>query len=373
MKGIILNLLVCTFSALFLASCVEVDSTDPDPTPTPTTSQYNVETISGRTDGKGLDLVIAGDAFTERDLGSFKTAVKEFAEYLSNYEPMLAKQSKAWNIHRVDVISDTSDLDSSTDTAFESFYNCDGHTRRMICLDESKVQVEMAKAVPQYDFIIVIVNSTEYGGAGGVVATFSMNSYAKEIAIHELGHLLANLGDEYSVGGQSAPYSEPDYPNITINNNPTTVKWRHWLNDPYVDLYEGGMYTETGVWRPTNDSFMRTLGQPFYPVNLEAWSLALYSEIGTYYSKMPRSSSPSHRAGTELEFSVELSLGSQVQRVNWYVNEVLYQENSTSFRCCSTATGDYQVRAEVSDISGAIVSDPNNYSSSSIAWNVSVN
>jgi hypothetical protein len=371
MNGILRNLIVCAFCSLFLASCVEEENADPDPTPT--TSQYNVETISGRTDGKGLDLVITGDAFTERDLASFKTAAREFAEYLSSYDPVLAKQSGAWNIHRVDVISDTSDLDSSTDTAFESYYNCDGYTRRMICLDEAKVQVEMAKAVPQYDFIIVIVNSTEYGGAGGVVATFSMNSYAKEIAIHELGHLLANLGDEYSVGGQSAPYYEPDKPNITINNNPATVKWRHWLNDPYVDLFEGAMYTETGVWRPTNDSFMRNLGQPLYPVNLEAWSLALYSEIGTFYSKTPQASSLSHRSGSELEFRVELSIGSQVQRVNWYVNGELFQTNSTTFRCCSTATSDYDVRAEISDISGAILLDPNHYSSTSIAWNVSVN
>jgi hypothetical protein len=106
-----------------------------------------------------LDLVITGDGFTEADLESFKTAANDFVEYMGNYDPLLTKQLRAWNIHRIDVVSATSNLESDVDTAFESYYNCGGKIRRIICLDDEKVQVEMAKAVLQFDYFIVIVNS----------------------------------------------------------------------------------------------------------------------------------------------------------------------------------------------------------------------
>jgi hypothetical protein len=376
MKGIIFKFVTYIIVVMVLASCVggESDKGSSDPPQTTTsTSSYNVETLTGRTDGKGLDLVITGDGFTESNLDSFKVAVREFVSFMGNYDPLLEKQMKAWNIHRVDVISATSDLESEIDTAFEAYYNCGGYARRIICLDYDKVQSEMAKAVPQFDYILVIVNSSEYGGAGGPAATISMNAHAKAIAIHELGHTLANLGDEYTAGGLSAPATEPDNPNITINNNPATVKWRHWLGDPNVDLYEGAMYTTTGVWRPTYDSFMNNIGRPLYPVNQEAWSLALYSEVGTHYSQTPESASVTHTSGSALDFSVELSIGEDVQRVDWYVDGVLALSGSATFTCCSNKAGDYTVQAEITDVSGAIIADPNNFASSHISWNVSVN
>jgi hypothetical protein len=384
MKGIISKLILCPLFAISLISCgsdnkssdsdpLVTDTTDStDNTPT-TTSPYNVETLFGRTDGKGIDLVIIGDAFTESDMDLFKAAASELTDYLFSYEPLFKKQSKGWNIHRVDVISETSDLESTTDTAFESYYNCTG-IQRAICLDDGKVLVEIAKAVPQFDYILVLINNSEYGGAAvSALSTVSMHDDSKSYAIHELGHMVANLADEYTYGAESAPISEPTYPNVTLNTNPETVKWKHWLSDPNVDIFEGGLNVQTGVWRPTNDSIMHNLYQPFYPVNLEAWTLAIYSEIGTHYSITPESNTLSHLAGSEIDFSVELSLGDDAQKVDWYVDGVLTLSNSRTFSCCSSNTDNYSVRAEISDISGAVKSDPNNYSSSSIIWNVTVN
>ena len=123
-----------------------------------------------------------------------------------------------------------------------------------------------------------------------------------------MGHSFAGLADEYDYGSSSAsaPTSEPSQPNVTINNDSTTVKWKIWMDDQNavlcgqnspscVGLFEGGKYVETGVWRPVYNSIMRALNYPFYVVNMEAWTMAVYEALTTtYYSKTPSFSGVSH-------------------------------------------------------------------------------
>src|SRR5690348_17510809 len=81
---------------------------------------------------------------------------------------------------------------------------------------------------------MVIVNSTQYGGSGGAVATFSTNASAQEIGLHEMGHTAFGFADEYEyyagcgadAGHDHHPGVEPAQPNVTINTNRDTIKWR---------------------------------------------------------------------------------------------------------------------------------------------------
>lgn len=51
---------------------------------------------------------------------------------------------------------------------------------------------------PADDVTVVMVNTSRYGGCGGVRAVYAAgNGSATEIAVHELGHALAGLADEY--------------------------------------------------------------------------------------------------------------------------------------------------------------------------------
>lgn len=50
------------------------------------------------------------------------------------------------------------------------------------------------------DMVDLIINSKKYGGSGGAIATNSIVSSAKWIAIHEVGHSYAKLADEYTYG-----------------------------------------------------------------------------------------------------------------------------------------------------------------------------
>ena len=56
------------------------------------------------------------------------------------------------------------------------------------------------------DYSVLIVNSNVYGGSGGEFCVASLNTSSLEMMLHELGHTVADLGDEYwtAPGGESA-------------------------------------------------------------------------------------------------------------------------------------------------------------------------
>ncbi|MDH5377941.1 MAG: M64 family metallo-endopeptidase [Gammaproteobacteria bacterium] len=372
--------------------------------------------LQGRSDGKGVDLVIIGDAFTATDQPRFRDAVQKYIDHFSTYDPLFAKQVSAWNIHRLDLISPTSNLDELT--PLEAHFYCIPNIRRALCVDSTTARIAVSAVVPQYDEIVVLVNTDTGGGTGGAsVAVSNVSSSSDPLVIaswldtilHEMGHSFAGLGDEYidnTLGGLQASFSyEPPYPNLTINNDTATVKWNLWLDDPNVDVFEGGLYYSLGVWRPTFTSMMREFSQPFYAVNLEAWTLALYDSLmpfatsKTFFSFLPVGTLPqrylgdspdgdifidrvetnvSHALGGQFTYSVEQSIGATVQQVDWYVNDILTLSNSTSFTCCTAQSSNYKVTAKVYDISGAVRNDESNSSNldnitrDNIVWNVTL-
>lgn len=94
---------------------------------------------------------------------------------------------------------------------------------RAICVDNKKVFEFVQAERPFYDHVMVLVNGQRIGGAafGGI----GVITYGDVPAmLHELGHTFAGLGDEYE-GDFSAPTYEPNFPNLTINNDPASVKW----------------------------------------------------------------------------------------------------------------------------------------------------
>ena len=353
-------------------------------------SSQNV-TLQGRSDGKGVDLIVTGDGFKVDELDDFRTAAQNYIDYMFAYDDNISNHKSAWNVHRLDAISDTDCIDystednvsCSTESAYGAFYWCGG-AERMLCFDFFAVISKVSAVFPQYDNVIILVNSTKYGGAGGTgIGTASLHADSNNVALHEMGHSFAGLADEYTYGGTSAPSSEPSDPNVTINNDNTTVKWNIWMDDQNavlcgqsspscIGLFEGGYYVETGVWRPTETSFMRNERDPIYPVNQEAWTMAVYAALTTtYYSKTPSSDNVSHSQGSTLNYSIELAMDNSSQQVDWYVDNVSTQANSTSFTCCDNKTDNYTVTANIWDWTGVIRKD-NSTSSTTINWSVTL-
>jgi hypothetical protein len=131
----------------------------------------------------------------------------------------------------------------------------------------------------------VTVNDTQYGGGGGRYAVYAGgNAASLEVALHEVGHSFAGLADEYDYGGATARYkgSEPTEPDVTTD--PAGAKWAHWIGYEQpgigtIGVYEGGYYHQFGIYRPSLDSKMRSLNQPFDAIAREQIILKIYDYV----------------------------------------------------------------------------------------------
>ena len=338
-------------------------------------------TLKGRTDGKGFDLVFVADGFTQDEMPQFFQAVQNYRSFSEQYEPVFNLQKNAWNIHLIQIPSQDSGVDepkSGTfkDTVFDSSFECEW-VDRIICVNQEKVLDVVSDHFPQYDAILVLANSSRSGGAslGNNIITSAMSKNLNQTIIHELGHALANLGDEYTYGGGDLPTREPSNPNLTLNEFAYNVKWGHWLDlnlgQASIGVFEGGKYLEYGVWRPTNNSVMRTLGQPFHAVNLEAWSLALYRHTGTYLNSVPDTGALQQNENGQT-FEIELTLGEEVQSIEWRIDDELVTPQATNRLFVPAQNQDYIVQASISDSSQVIRKDNNKFSQDTLTWWVSV-
>lgn len=170
---------------------------------------------------------------------------------------------------------------------------CDG-LERLLCVDEDRAKSYAALA-PGVDQIAAIANSAKYGGAGYTdeeMATFSGgNERAGEVLPHELGHSLGDLADEYdyyAYPGDGSRYDGPEFSEVNVSVRDAgrmraeRAKWWYWLGAPSPDgdvvgAYEGGYYTQYGVYRPTPNSLMKSLGREFNSVGREKMIQSFYT------------------------------------------------------------------------------------------------
>lgn len=243
-----------------------------------------------------VDIVILGDGYTAAELGKYAADVESFVGGLFAQDPY-AEYRQYFNVHRVDVVSSESGSDHPDrtpavfkNTALDSTYNCAG-IQRLICVSASKVNSVLASSVmpAMRDVVLVIVNDTEYGGSGGSIAVASIHPAVVELVLHELGHTLGLLADEYSGGGPACSASlEPPEANATKQTTRGLIKWGLWIDAStpvptpgatagVPGLYEGAKYCFTELFRPTFDSKMRTLSRPFDQVNTEQLVKRIYN------------------------------------------------------------------------------------------------
>lgn len=351
--------------------------------------RYQMTTMKGRTDGKGVDLVILADGFSKDELPQFEQATNDFIKDFIQEDTIKVHQN-AWNIHRIDSISQQSGADFPEDdvyveTVFDSYFQC-GNIARLLCINSSKVLAVTARIAPQFDQVLVIVNSPTYGGGGGQVATFSLAQSATDVAIHELGHSFAGLADEYDYGATNdtvyEPY-EPYEPNVTTITNPTEVKWRHWFEDinniptksgqAGVGLFEGARYHAKNYYRPLDNSIMKVLAEPFGPVNAEAWALNVYGTAGSLLSIEPTEESINHVVDTPLVFKINPIHAPENSKITWWVNDIERDSDvskPTQLTLNTPPSANYSVKVEIVDNSGLIKKDTEQLAMDSFTWSV---
>jgi len=219
-----------------------------------------VKIIDNGPDSENIVLTIMGDGFTAAEQALFITKATELCGYLLGKHPFSSFQD-VFNVYAIKVISNQSgaaeNLGDTVDNYFGSKFYFDGKTERLLYTPyTSRVTELLNHYTPLYDMAALLVNSTKYGGAGGSISVISSHETATETLVHELGHSVGNLADEYWWVGREAP-------NMTKNNNPATIKWRHWLNVEDVGIYAFAEDEDPNWYRPHEYCTMRYLYQPF--------------------------------------------------------------------------------------------------------------
>ena len=138
---------------------------------------------------------------------------------------------------------------------------------------------------PQGGVVLLIAHNLIHGGSAGMEyvadrTSFSVSTvepkFAKTLWHESVGHSIGWLADEYVERGNTDMipadtrnwnewnYNRYDYcRNVAFTDDPTKVWWADFIGDErYADenigVYEGGIYWAQGVWRPTENSIMRT-------------------------------------------------------------------------------------------------------------------
>lgn len=201
-----------------------------------------------------LDVVIAGDGYTEDQLADYAQDALEVMDALLSKAPF-SELTPYINVHRVDVVSaesgasyDCIDACRARDTAFgtvfplnwvNSLLGTDYDTRSVFQLQQW--EVARAVSVVPWDVVLVLSNSEKQGGMSVHFATATTGlDQLGQTSVHELGHALGHLGDEYM--GDACILSDTLPPNVT--DDPESPPWSAWIEDetplptPERDQYE---------------------------------------------------------------------------------------------------------------------------------------
>ena len=168
-------------------------------------------------------------------------------------------------------------------TAFGVYCTEGGCFRKGTITNPSLVYNTAKRALPDYTVPVVMVSdpfiilrSNASFNFGRVLLT-ATGSDSGNVLIHEFGHSIGNLEDEYVTAPGHYSGAEPWSANLTTVTDPKKVKWKRFIKGDIESptpldyegygIFEGGAYGDTGIYRPTPTSMMRESSYPFYKVN----------------------------------------------------------------------------------------------------------
>lgn len=336
-------------------------------------------TINGPKD-KRINIAIIGDGYTNAEKSLFESDIQKVIDAIVS-DPILNQYDQYHNYYGVWQASDESGANGSDgncnsvkETAFESRY-CAYDIERLLVSNTTLVEAAVNAVLPEKDIMMVIVNSSKYGGSGGYIAV--ANSGAPEIIAHEIGHSFVKLKDEYD-------YTASYTPSVGINATNTTtradISWNYWIenstalptaettsNNNLVGAFEGANYRATGWYRPQNQCRMKSNGVDLCSVCGEEWILKIHSLVSPIDSASTHSSDLSW--GDKLTV-YPMPLKGANHHVYWYLNGKLQlDENSTSYM---PPVGSHTVKAVIQDTTSYVRVDTQELLKDDFTWNVNV-
>ncbi|HNW60712.1 MAG TPA: M64 family metallopeptidase [bacterium] len=186
------------------------------------------------------DLLFIAEGYTAADQAKFHGDVDKMRDFLFSVAPYSGLREQI-NIRGLFIASPERGMDeprqgSWKNTLLNASFNSFDLDRYML-IEDGHLLRRIASQAP-YDAIIVLVNSSRYGGGGiynDYCCTTVDHALSKRVFIHEFGHAFAGLADEYYTS--DVAYNEfypkgiePLEPNITALLDPAHIKWQSMLS-----------------------------------------------------------------------------------------------------------------------------------------------
>jgi hypothetical protein len=252
-----------------------------------------VTTLQTATKGAGIDLVLMGDAYSDRQIadGTYDKTMNTAMEKFFAVEPYKSYRDH-FNVYSVKAVSKNEGYGDGYETIFSGEFG----EGTYVGGDHSKVIEYGLKAIGDERMneamLVVMMNSSAYAGtcymyhpsatgdagSGLSISYFPIgvdDTALEQVLNHETnGHGFAKLADEYAYESMGAVPSEEVtntqtqqtnwgwWKNVDFISDVTAVRWAKFISDSRyanekLGAYEGAMTYWTGVWRPTENSIMR--------------------------------------------------------------------------------------------------------------------
>ena len=352
-----------------------------------------------------VDLVIVSEGYTASEMDKFNQDVNTVHTGLFSEDPFL-EYARYFNVWKVEVPSNESGADYPSqqpplmrDTAFDASFS--GRAARGLTTNERKVFRAIGGLPPvARDSVVVLVNDPRPGASAGrfaVTSTGYQGDSLVNVVLHELGHSLGDLADEYVdlsivtiAHCRTRLVSEPSRVNLTLETNPSAIKWRHWIDsatpiptttssetrfsEGVPGLYEGGLYCPEGIFRPTRYSMMSSSGLPWKQINTEQLVRVFHDYVSPIDAWTPSTTQLTLLRGSSQAFAVTpASPATHEIRMDWSVNGApMGSESSFILDTTALAIGEHVVTARASDSTPMVRSDPFQVLSAQQNWTVTI-
>ncbi len=277
-KSVVYLIAMITVAILSLTSCVgEYISTDI------ITDKDKSRVVINEGHWQDLNLIILPEAYRAEDMENFKQDVAKVYNMLQNVKPYCYMLDRITVSYSTACVSQSNELGSG-----RTALGCGVPDDRVLALNNDSITkaIKWLKSPAGNDVVLVIVNTDAYIGCTLMstaadympVAVCAANDYCFITAvIHELGHAIGQLEDEYVEYNTPIPAKEIKSLKgwqkagffLNVSLDATNVYWKRIIED--VDyqhegtgVYEGGGLYASGVYRSTENSVMRTHNRPDY-------------------------------------------------------------------------------------------------------------
>lgn len=311
---------------------------------------FEVDTIkkSGNND-KRINLVILSEGYQSQELNQFIADAKRFSSVMFKQSPF-KEYSNYFNVFAIKIPSNDSGADHPAnaidvsesnsnpvfkDTYFNATYDAFGFHRLLFYElnsssnnnTEAKIFSVLAENFPEYDQALIIVNSDEFGGSGGLYPMSYNGFWGPNVNLHEIGHSLFNLIDEYYPVDDALAVEGI---NMTQTTNTSQVKWKNWINSNGVGIYQhNDDQGNLKPWyRPHQNCKMRRIDHNFCSVCKEG----IIKKIFNLVSPIDNFNPDNLNAITPLQFPIDFEI-SLIQpnpntlQSNWVLNNTNIADN----------------------------------------------